>query len=136
MRCNQPFPCSGPFDIYATVDGTVVRQSSVLSSLERKTAGVMAHCDPVQGMALLVRWHVHEMNQVVVVRQSLQLINIAIGRVFKMKVKITNKCKLSACMLYSETSVGNSSKNVLFDSLFCLLGGGRYKQITETDVLS
>ena len=39
-----------------------------------------------------------------------------------------------------ETSVGNSSKNILFDSLFCLLvgggGGGRYKQITETDVLS
>ena len=49
-------------------------------------------------MALLVRWHVHELNQVVVVQQSLQLVNIAIGRVFKMKVKITNKRKLSACM--------------------------------------
>ena len=63
--------CSGPSDIYATVDGTVVR--------ERKTAGVTAHYDPVQDMASLVRWHVHELNQVVVVQQSLQLVNIAIG---------------------------------------------------------
>ena len=53
-----------------------------------------------------------------------------------MKVKITNKREISACVTVSETSVGNSSKNILFDSLFCLLGGGRYKQITETDVLS
>ena len=69
-RCNQPFPCSGPSDIYATVDGTVVRQSNVLYSLERKTSGVRAHYDPVQDMASLVRWHVHELKQVLVVQQS------------------------------------------------------------------
>ena len=114
----------------------MVRQSNVFYSLERKTAGVTAHYDPVQNMASFVRWHVHELNQVVVVQQSLQLVNIATGRVFKMKVKITNKREISACVTVSETSVGNSSKNILFDSLFCLLGGGRYKQITETDVLS
>ena len=77
-QCNQPFPCSGPSDIYATVDGTVVRQSNVLYSLERKTAGVTAHYDPVQDMASLVRRHVYELDQIVVVQQSLQLVNIAI----------------------------------------------------------
>ena len=97
-QCNQPFPCSGPSDIYATVDGTVIRQSNVLYSLERKTAGVTAHYDPVQDMTSLVHWHVHELSQVVVVQQSLQLVNIAIRRVFKMKVKITNKREISACM--------------------------------------
>ena len=98
VRCNQLFPCSGLSDIYATVDGTVVRQSNVLYSPERKTAGVMAHYYPVQDMASLIRRHVHELNQVVVVQQSLQLVNIAIGGVFKMKVKITNKHEISACM--------------------------------------
>ena len=37
-RCNPPFPGSGPFDIYATVDGTVVTQSDVLYVLERQLA--------------------------------------------------------------------------------------------------
>ena len=79
-RCNQLFPCSGPSDIYATVDGTVVRQSNVLCSLERKTSGVTAHYGPVQHMTSLVRWYVYELNQIVVVQQSLQLVNIAIEK--------------------------------------------------------
>ena len=69
-RCNQPFPCSGPSDIDAAVDGTVVRQSNVLYSLDRKTAGVTAHYDPVQDMASLVSRHANELNQVVVVQQK------------------------------------------------------------------
>ena len=85
-------------------------------------------------MALLVRWHVHELNQVVVVQQSLQLVNIAIGRVFKMKVKITNKRKLSACMTVFRNQRWEFFK-VRFVWQFVLLAG-RYKQITETDVLS
>ena len=114
-RCKQPFPCSGPSDIYATVDGTVARQSNVFYSLERKTAGVTAHYDPVQDMASLVRRHVHELNQVVVVQQSLQLVNIAIGRVFKMKVKITNKREISACV----TVFRNPALGIL-QRTFCL----------------
>ena len=138
VRCNQPFPCSGPSDIYATVDGIVVRQSNVLYSLERKTAGVTAHYDPVQDMVSLVRRHVHELNQVVVIQQSLQLVNIAIGRVFKMKVKITNKREVSACMTVFRNQRWEFFKEHLFSQfvLFCLVGGGRCKQITETDVLS
>ena len=35
------------------IDGTVVRQCNVFYSLEKKTAGVTAHYDPVQDMASL-----------------------------------------------------------------------------------
>ena len=66
-QCNQLFPCCGLSNIYATVDGTVVRQSNVLYRLERKTAGITVHYDPVQGMASFVCWHVHKLNQVLVV---------------------------------------------------------------------
>ena len=52
----------------------------------------------------------------------------------KWKLKSPINARSLRAWLYSETSVGNSSKNILFDSLFCLLGGGRYKQITKTDV--
>ena len=96
------------------VDGTAVRQRDVLYSLERKTAGVTAHYDPVQDMASLVHRHVYELNQVVVVQQSLQLVNIAIGRVFKTKVKITNKREISACMTIQKPALG------ILQRTFCL----------------
>ena len=36
----------------------MVRQSNVLCSLEKKTAGVLVHDDPVQDMISLARWPV------------------------------------------------------------------------------
>ena len=65
-------------------------------------------------MASLVRRHVYELNQVVVVQQSLQLVNIAIGRVFKMKVKITTKREISACMTIQKPALG------ILQRTFCL----------------
>ena len=54
----------------------------------------------------------------------------------KWKLKSPINARSLRAWLYTETNVGNSSKNILFGRLFCLLGGGRYKRITETDVLS
>ena len=54
----------------------------------------------------------------------------------KWKLKSPINVRSLHAWLYSETSVGNYSKNILFDSLFCSLGGGRYKQTTKTDVQS
>ena len=98
--------------------------SDVFYSLERKTAGLQAHDDPVQDMISLVSRHVYELNQIVVVQRSLQLVNIAIGRAVKMRVKITNKHEISACVTVFRNKYGHSSINILFDSLFSLLGGG------------
>ena len=74
-RCNQPFPCSGlsTFTLQRWHCGQTTR------CLERKTAGVTAHYDPVHYMASLLRRHVQELNHVLVVQQSLQLVSIAIG---------------------------------------------------------
>ena len=96
----------------------MVRQSNVLYSLERKTAGVTAHYDPVQHMTLLVRRHVYGLNQIVVVQQSLQLVNIAIEKVFKLNVKITKKHKRS---LRATVFRNQRWEFLIFSSFFLLL---------------
>ena len=77
-------------------------------------------------MTSLVRCLVYQLNQIKVIQQILQRVNITVGGVIKMKVKITNKHQVTSCVtvLLDQYWKFVQKSFVGLDS-FCLFAGRR-----------